>query len=171
MAFVAAAAGLAALRVIPADEIYRSIDWSVIILLAAMIPVGRSFTESGAATIAATALGQWLHGLPLFAVLACTCATALLISTFLNNVASAIIMGPLAIDLAHRIGANPDAALLAVLVGVSSAFLTPIGHQNNILVMGPGGYRFTDFARMGAILIVLVIVSAASVLTLLYGHG
>lgn len=170
VAFVGAAVVLAAGRLIPAEETYRSIDWSVIVLLAAMIPVGRSFEESGAAAIVARSLGDALSGFPLFGVLASICAVALLLSIFLNNVATAIIMGSLAIDLARRLGIHPDAALLAVLIGVSADFLTPIGHQNNMLVMGPGGYRFTDYGRMGALLVILVVVTAAGVLTLEYGH-
>jgi di/tricarboxylate transporter len=85
----------------------------------------------------------------------------LLLSIFLNNVATAIIMGPLALDAAALIGLAPDTALLAVLIGASSDFLTPIGHQNNLLVMGPGGYRFTDYARAGALLSALVVGVAA----------
>lgn len=169
LAFLAAAALLAATRLVAADEVYRSVDWSVIVLLAAMIPVGRSFETSGAAEIAANWLGMALSGLPLFMVVAALCSVTLLLSIFLNNIATAIIMGPLAIDAAHLLGVSPDAALLAVLIGVSSDFLTPIGHQNNLLVMGPGGYRFTDYARMGGLLVVLVVIATASVLSLRYG--
>ncbi len=169
LAFLAAATLLAASRLVPPEEIYRSIDWSIIVLLAAMIPVGRSFEQSGAAAIAAGAISEVLTGLPLYPVLAAICGVSLLLSTFLNNVATAIIMGPLAIDLARRLGVSPDAALLAVLIGVSCAFLTPIGHQNNMLVMSPGGYRFTDYGRMGALLVILVVATSAGVLTLLYG--
>ena len=93
----------------------------------------------------------------------------LLLSIFLNNVATAIIMGPLAIDAARLLGINPDGALLAVLIGASADFLTPIGHQNNLLVMGPGGYRFTDYARMGGLLVLLVVAAAAGVLAFSYG--
>lgn len=168
IAFLGAAVLLAGLRLLPAEEIYRSIDWSIIVLLAAMIPVGHSFEDSGAAAIAAQWLGTTLAGLPLFVVLAALCSTTLLLSIFLNNVATAIIMGPLAIDAAHLLGVSPDAALLAVLIGASSDFLTPIGHQNNLLVMGPGGYRFSDYMRMGAILVVLVVATSALVLSIAY---
>lgn len=168
IAFLAAAVILAATKLIPTDEIYRSIDWSVIVLLAAMIPVGQSFETSGAAAIAAQLLGDALGDLPLVLVLASICAVTLLLSIFLNNVATAIIMGPLAIDAARLLHVSPDAALLAVLIGTSADFLTPIGHQNNLLVMGPGGYRFTDYARMGAVLVLLVVVTAAVTLSLLY---
>lgn len=166
LSFVAAAAILAASRSIPADDIYRSIDWTIIVLLGAMIPVGQSFEDSGAATIAAQWLGDALTGQPLFIALAAICAATMLLSIFLNNVATAVIMGPLAIKVGYLLDISPDAALLAVLIGASSDFLTPIGHQNNLLVMGPGGYRFTDYIRMGAILVLLVVVTAAFVLSL-----
>lgn len=169
LAFLGAAAGLAATRLIGPDDLYRSIDWSIIVLLAAMIPVGQSFETSGAARIAATLLADVLSGAPLPAVLMAVCAVTLLLSIFLNNVATAIIMGPLAIDAAGLLDVSPDAALLAVLVGASADFLTPIGHQNNLLVMGPGGYRFGDYARMGAPLVVLVVIVTGVVLSLAYG--
>lgn len=169
LAFTGAAVLIAALRLLPPEEIYRSIDWSVIVLLAAMIPVGQSFEDSGAAAIAAQWLGHVLAGMPLVAVLAALCTVTLLLSIFLNNVATAIIMGPLAIDAAGLLHVSPDAALLAVLIGASSDFLTPIGHQNNLLVMGPGGYRFSDYARMGAPLVVAVVACAAVTLSVLYG--
>lgn len=168
IAFLAAAMVLALGRLIPADDVYRSIDWSVIVLLAAMIPVGQSFESSGAAGIAASMLSDALTGAPLFVILAAICALTLLLSIFLNNVATAIIMGPLVLELAELLGISADAALLAVLIGASSDFLTPIGHQNNLLVMGPGGYRFTDYARMGAPLVIGVVVTCAGILTLLY---
>jgi di/tricarboxylate transporter len=169
IAFLGAAGLLAAARLIPGDEVYRSIDWSVILLLAAMIPVGQSFETSGAAAIAASAIGNALTGMPLVVVLAAICTLTLLLSIFLNNVATAIIMGPLAIDAARLIDVPADAALLAVLIGVSSDFLTPIGHQNNLLVMSPGGYRFTDYARMGALLVLVVVATASTVLAWSYG--
>ncbi|WP_293970437.1 SLC13 family permease [Sphingomonas sp.] len=168
LAFVGAAIALAALRLIPPQDVYRSIDWSVLVLLAAMIPVGQSFEDSGAAAIAAQWLGGMLQGQALFVVIGALCLVTLLLSIFLNNVATAIIMGPLAIDVARLLDVHPDAALLAVLIGASSDFLTPIGHQNNLLVMGPGGYRFTDYARMGALLVLLTIVTTALTLSILY---
>ncbi|MGF7152020.1 di/tricarboxylate transporter [Sphingomonas zeicaulis] len=169
IAFLGAAVAITAARLLPAKEVYRSIDWSIIVLLAAMIPVGRSFETSGAAAIAAQMIGQVLAGMPLVGVLAVLCGLTLLLSIFLNNVATAIIIGPLALDAATLLGIPPDAALLAVLIGASSDFLTPIGHQNNLLVMGPGGYRFLDYARMGAPLVVIVVAAAAITLSLLYG--
>ena len=168
LAFLAAAAVIAAAGLIPPRQVYRSIDWSIIVLLAAMIPVGQSFQTSGAAAIAAGLLGDALAGQALPVTLGAICALTLLLSIFLNNVATAVIMGPLAIDAARLLGVSPDAALLAVLIGASADFLTPIGHQNNLLVMGPGGYRFTDYARMGAPLVVIVVVVTGYVLARLY---
>ena len=122
IAFVAAAGVLAASRLIAADEIYRSIDWSVIVLLAAMIPVGQSFEDSGAASIAANWLSYALADQTLFVTLSAICGTTLLLSIFLNNVATAVIMGPLAIDAAHLLGISPR--LLLNLLKVSSLACT-----------------------------------------------
>ncbi|WP_448657895.1 SLC13 family permease [Sphingomonas sp. CJ99] len=169
IAFTGAALLLGLLRMIPADESYRAIDWPVIVLLAAMIPVGRSFEDSGAAAIAAAWLGQVLMDLPLFGVLCALSGLTLVLTIFLNNVATAVVMGPLAIGSARLLDIDPDAALLAVLIGTSADFLTPIGHQNNLMVMGPGGYRFTDFARMGAPLVVVVVLVSSAVLAATYG--
>lgn len=169
VSFLSAAVALVALRLLPGEEAYQSIDWSIIVLLAAMIPVGRSFDESGAAAMVAEWLGQALATAPLFAVLAALCGVTLLLSIFLNNVATAVVMGPIGIGLANLLGVNPDAALLAVLIGASSDFLTPIGHHNNLLVMSAGGYRFSDYARMGAPMVVIVILLTAAVLTAAYG--
>lgn len=168
ISFLGAAALIAGLRLIATSEVYASVDWSVIVLLAAMIPVGASFETSGAAGIVAQWLGQTLTGAPLVIALAAVCTATLVLSVFLNNVATSIIMGPLAIKVAIVLGIAPDAMLLAVLIGASSDFLTPIGHQNNLLVMGPGGYRCTDYARAGALLSVLVVSIASVVLAALY---
>lgn len=169
IAFVGATALIASFRLIPSDEVYRSIDWSIILLLGAMIPVGQSFESSGAALATAQWLGDVLTGAPLPLVIGAVCALTLVLSIFLNNVACAVIMGPLAIALANILHVNPDAILLAVLIGTSSDFLTPIGHQNNLLVMGPGGYRFSDYSRMGGVLVLLVVITTALVLSALYG--
>jgi len=169
LTFAAAAAALAALRFLPSGEIYSSIDWPAIVLLGAMIPVGQSFETSGAAAMVADWLGLVLGGSALWVAAAATTAATLLLSIFLNNVATAVIMGPVAIAVANQLGVSPDALLLAVLIGASSDFLTPIGHQNNLLVMGPGGYKFADYGRVGAFLSILVVATSAAVISLFYG--
>jgi di/tricarboxylate transporter len=169
LAFLAAAAAMAAAGLIRRDDIYTAIDWPVIVLLGAMIPVGQSFSESGAAAHVADMLVTLLSDMPLAVILGAVCAATMLLSIFLNNVATAVIMGPLAVQLAKPLGIDADPLLLAVLIGASSDFLTPIGHQNNLLVMGPGGYRFTDYARVGAGLTLLVVVTAAVILAAFAG--
>ncbi len=164
--FGAAAALIAALGFLPPKEIYSSVDWSIIVLIGAMIPVGESFQSSGAALIFAGELAQLLGGAPLFWAAAAMVTATMLLSIFLNNVATAIIMGQIAVSVAQAIGVSPDALLIAVLIGASSDFLTPIGHQNNLLVMGPGGYKFMDYGRVGAPLAVLVIFVAAKMIEL-----
>lgn len=169
LSFLAAAAVIAALRLIPKDDIYTSVDWSIIVLLAAMIPVGGSFQTTGAADIVASQVGHLMVSFPLPLAIGTMCALTLCLTILLNNVATAVIMGPLAVQLAHLLHVNPDAMLLAVLVGTSCDFLTPIGHQNNLLIMGPGGYRFGDYSRVGAIMSILVIATTAIVLSIQYG--
>ncbi|MDO1558806.1 SLC13 family permease [Brevundimonas sp. 2R-24] len=168
LTFGAAAAGLAALRFLPPREVYSSIDWPAVVLLACMIPVGQSFQTSGAAAIVAEHLGFLLSGATLFWAAAAMTAVTLVLSIFLNNVATAVIMGPVGIAVANALGVAPDALLIAVLIGASSDFLTPIGHQNNLLVMGPGGYRFTDYIRVGWALSVIVVLTSAGVISLLF---
>ncbi len=162
--FAAAAAAIAALRFLPSKEIYSSVDWSIIVLIGAMIPVGQSFQTSGAAEFFATALAQALATAPLFWAAAAMVTATMLLSIFLNNVATAIIMGQIAISVAQALGVSVDALLIAVLIGASSDFLTPIGHQNNLLVMGPGNYRFIDYGRMGAPLALIVIFVSAKMI-------
>lgn len=169
VAFVGAAIVLALLRLIPAEESYSAIDWPVIVLLGAMIPVGQSFETSGAAAIVANWLSLNLIGVSLFWVLAAMTTLTILLSMFINNVATAVIVAPLGIGVSRLLGIDVDAMLIAILIGTSADFLTPIGHQNNVLVMGPGGYNFTDYARMGAPLVLIVVFGSAALLSLFYG--
>jgi di/tricarboxylate transporter len=164
--FAIAAAGLAALSFLPPREIYSSVDWSIIVLIGAMIPVGQSFQTSGAAQLFATELAVVLSHAPIFWASAAMVAATMLLSIFLNNVATAIIMGQIAVSVAQALQVSPDALLIAVLIGASSDFLTPIGHQNNLLVMAPGGYRFADYARVGAPLALIVIFVSAKMIEL-----
>jgi len=168
-AFIAAALAICLLRLIPAEEAYRAIDIPVLILLAGMIPVGRAFDEAGGSGAIAGALGWLLSGAPLFVMLAVIVGVTMLLTIFLNNVATALVMSQVGIEAALQLGISPDAALLAVLIGSSCDFLTPIGHQNNLIVMRPGNYRFRDYPKVGAPLSLLAIVISAYVLSRLYG--
>ncbi len=166
--FIAAALAICLLRLLPADEAYRSIDLPVLVLIAALIPIGRAFDEAGGTGAVADAIGWALSGAPLFIMLAAICTVSMLLSIFLNNVATALVMGQVGVQLAESLGISPDAALLAVLVGSSCDFLTPIGHHNNLLVMRPGGYRFSDYPKVGAPLSVMTVLITAWVLSRAY---
>jgi di/tricarboxylate transporter len=162
-AFLAAALAICLLRLLPADEAYRAIDLPVLILLAGMIPVGRAFDEAGGSAAIASALGWLLSGMPLFVMLAAIVGVTMLLTIFLNNIATALVMAQVGVGAATSLGINPDAALLAVLVGSSCDFLTPIGHQNNMVVMRPGNYRFSDYPKVGLPLSILAILDRKSV--------
>ncbi|MBT5415649.1 MAG: SLC13 family permease [Rhodospirillaceae bacterium] len=161
LSFPIALAGAAALMVVanivPPRELYESIDWPVIVLLGAMIPIGGALQTSGATEL----LAGWITGLAagtsVVFVLALLFVVTMTLSDVMNNAATAVIAAPLAVAIANGLGVSPDPFLMAVAVGASCAFLTPIGHQNNTLVMGPGGYRFGDYWRMGLPLEVLIV--------------
>jgi di/tricarboxylate transporter len=167
--FIGAALAICLLRLLPADEAYRSVDLPVIVLLAAMIPIGRAFDEAGGSDAIAGAIGWAVGGSSLFTMLAVIVALTMVLTVFLNNVATALVMAQVGVGAAANLGINPDAALLAVLIGSSCDFLTPIGHQNNLLVMRPGGYRFMDYPKVGAPLSVIAVVLTAWVLSRIYG--
>ena len=168
-AFIAAALAICLLRLLPADEAYRAIDIPVLVLLAGMIPVGRAFNEAGGSDAIAGAMGWALSGSPLFLILLVILTATMLLSVFLNNVATALVMAQVGIEAAGALGIDPDAALLAVLIGASCDFLTPIGHQNNMIVMRPGNYRFMDYPKVGAPMSLIVVLSSAFVLSFAYG--
>lgn len=157
VSFVAAVVVLLVTRVVSLEEAYEAIDWPVIVLLGAMIPVGEALeTTGGAARIAAT-FAELGGALPPWAMLGIVLVTTMLLSAVINNAAAVILMAPIGINVAENIGASLDPFLMAVAIGGSSAFLSPIGHQSNTIVMGPGGYRFADYLRMGLPLEVVIV--------------
>ncbi len=139
-------------------QIYDDIDWPVIVLLAAMIPVGDALTTTGTTQLVASSLVTITEGLPIPLVVTLILVVTMLLSDVINNAATALVMAPLSIAMAEALGVNVDPFLMAVAVGASCAFLTPIGHQCNTLVMGPGGYQFSDYWRMGLPLEILIVV-------------
>ena len=156
------------LRIVPMSEIYESIEWPVIVLLGSMIPIGAALEASGGTAIVASSIVAWTAGLPAIAVLTILMIVTMTLSDVLNNVATALIAAPIGIDIANRLGANPDSFLMAVAVATSCAFLTPIGHKNNTIIMGPGGYRFGDYWRIGLPLEVLVVVVSVPVIAVVW---
>ncbi|MFQ5468577.1 MAG: SLC13 family permease, partial [Kiloniellaceae bacterium] len=160
VALALAVAVMAASGLIPVRDLYEGIDWPVIVLLGALIPVGDALQTTGATgAIAEAILAVTAGGSPVL-VLGLLMVVTMTLSDVLNNAATAVVMAPIAAGLAARLGASPDPFLMAVAVGASCAFLTPIGHQNNALVMGPGGYRFGDFWRMGLPLEIVIVAVA-----------
>jgi di/tricarboxylate transporter len=146
------------IKVVSLTQVYQSVEWSVIVLLASMIPIGAALEASGGTNIIANQIVGWTSGLPTVAVLAVLMIVTMTLSDVLNNVATALIAAPIGVEIANRLDANPDSFLMAVAVAASCAFLTPIGHKNNTIIMGPGGYQFGDYWRMGLPLEILVLV-------------
>jgi di/tricarboxylate transporter len=146
-----------ALRIIPPRLVYEAVDWPVIVLLGALIPVAGAMATTGTADLIARALLEGLaQGHAVFA-LTVILVVSMTLSDFMNNAATAAVMCPIAISTSAQLGASGDPFLMAVAVGASCAFLTPIGHQNNTLILGPGGFRFGDYWRLGLPLELLVV--------------
>lgn len=160
ISLVAAAALVVATRYLSLRKVYDSIDWSVIVLLAAMVPVGQSLKNTGTTSLIATGMLSLLSQLPDAAIIAALIVFAIVLSNIVNNAATAILMAPLSIEIASGLGFGPDPFLMAVAIGSSCAFILPIGHQSNLLVMGPGGYRFSDFIPLGTLATIAAVIAA-----------
>ncbi|PJE28937.1 Di- and tricarboxylate transporter [Pseudooceanicola antarcticus] len=145
------------MRILPLDELYDHIEWPVVVLLGSMIPLGSALESSGGTQLIADGLVSLTGGWPAWAVLTALMVVTMTLSDVLNNTATAIVAAPIGISMAQSFGVSPDPFLMAVAVAASAAFLTPIGHKNNTLVLGPGGYRFGDYWRMGLPLELLVV--------------
>ena len=171
MAFFGAAVALVLFGSIPAREAYDSVEWPILIMLGALIPVSEAVRTTGATDLIAGYLSVAAGALPPAGALVLILVAAMAVTPFLNNAATVLVMAPIAVSLAQTLGYRPDAFLMAVAVGAASDFLTPIGHQCNTLVMGPGGYRFGDYARLGAPLSLLVIVIGVPLIMLFWPMG
>jgi Trk K+ transport system NAD-binding subunit len=162
--FALAVAAYVVTGIVPLRSLYTTIDWSVIVLLAAMLPVAGAVATTGAADmIARFLLENVTQGNAMLGLLTLMVVTMFL-SDLVNNAATAAVMCPIAISTAAQFGVNADAFLMAIAVGASCAFLTPIGHQNNTLILGPGGFRFGDYWRLGLMLEVIVIMVSMPVI-------
>lgn len=149
VAFVAAAGLMIVSGMISVNDAYRAIDWPIIVLIGAMIPVAQALEHSGGAELIAAQLLNFTDGMPAQVLILVVLVTTMCLSDLVNNAAAAVLMAPIALRLATEANASVEPFLMAVAIGASCAFLTPIGHQSNALVMGPGGYRFGDYWRMG----------------------
>lgn len=158
VAFFAAAGLVMATGAISPREAYDHVEWPILVMLGALIPVSDSLRTTGASDVIATQLAGIAATLPTWGAVALILAAAMAVTPFLNNAATVLVMAPIAAQFAGDLGYRPEAFLMATAVGAGCDFLTPIGHQCNTLVLGPGGYRFGDYARLGAPLSALVLV-------------
>jgi len=166
VALALAAALYAGFGIVPAREFYSQIDWPIIVMLACLLPIGAAFDRTGGTdAIAHLVLAVTPGGAPVIALIAVMVVTTL-VSGILNNIATIVIFGPVAIDMAGALEVNPDTFLMGVTVAASCSFLTPLGHKNNLLIMGPAALRFGDYWRLGLPLTGVVL--AAAVPMLLY---
>ncbi len=157
VAFFAAAGLMMATGALPLREAYEGVEWPILIMLGALIPVSETLRTTGASDVLATSLAHLAASLPPWGAVALILVAAMAVTPFLNNAATVLVMAPIAAVFAHDLGYRPEAFLIATAIGAGCDFLTPIGHQCNTLVFGPGGYRFSDYARLGAPLSVLVV--------------
>lgn len=168
-AMLAGALAMVLVGALTMDEAYQAIEWRSIFLIAGMLPLGTALDK----TEAAHALGQWmvqlLGGLGPVAVMAGLLISATILTQIMSGQATAVILAPIAIHAAERAQANPHAFALAVAYGCSLAFLSPIAHPANVLVMGPGGYRFADYLRVGIALTILLIALISQLLSIGWG--
>ena len=168
MAFFGAAVLLVATGALPIREAYASIEWPILIMLGALIPVSDAVRTTGATDL----IAAWLSGvagmMPAWGAVGLILVAAMAVTPFLNNAATVLVMAPIAASFAGQLGYKPDPFLMAVAIGAACDFLTPIGHQCNTLVMGPGGYRFGDYSRLGAPLSLIVVVVGVPLILLFW---
>ena len=160
------AAAYVFLNIVPIRDVYRSVEWPVIVLLGSMIPIGGALQSTGGTALIAGGIVDVAAGYSPVVVLVLLVIVTMTLSDVMNNTATAVIAAPIAVEIAARLDVSPDPFLMGVAVAASCAFLTPIGHKNNTLIMGPGGYRFGDYWRMGLPLeILIVVISVPALIT------
>lgn len=171
IAFAAAAVMMILAGVISLRKAYESIEWHILILLGAMIPIGHALETTGGADFLSGQLLRLSNIIPPFVTLLLVLAITMLLANIMNNKAAAVIIAPIAINIAKGLGASIDPFLMAVALGAEFAFLSPVGHQSNILVMGVGGYEFTDYWRLGWPLALIVIIISIPLLLIFWPLG
>jgi di/tricarboxylate transporter len=171
IAFFGAAVCMVLFGAIPIREAYDSVEWPILVMLGALIPVSEAIRTTGSTELLAGYLSVAGDALPGWGALMLIMVAAMAVTPFLNNAATVLVMAPIAASFAKSLGYQPDPFLMAVAIGAACDFLTPIGHQCNTLVMGPGGYRFADYARLGAPLSLLVIVLGVPLIMLFWPLG
>jgi di/tricarboxylate transporter len=171
IAFVGAAVAIVLLGLLTLNEVYAAIEWPILILIGALIPIGEAVKSTGTTDLLAGLLSGFAVHLPGYGILAVILAVTMLATPILHHAAAVLVMGPIAAELAQKLGYQIDPFLIAVALGAGSDFLSPIGHQSNTLVMGPGGYHFADYWKLGLPLSLLVIVIGVPVIMLFWPLG
>lgn len=156
------------LDIVPLKQLYDSIEWPVVVLIGSLIPIGMALETSGTTVILANGIVDTSAGLPPWVILTIIMVLTMTLSDVLNNTATALVAAPIAVEVATNMNVNPDPFLMGVAVAASCAFLTPIGHKNNTLIMGPGGYRFGDYWRLGLPLEIIIIAVAVPMILLVW---
>ena len=165
VAFLLCVLAYVSIKLLTGESVYRHIDWPIVVLLAAMIPIGNSLSEYGISENIANYLSDYSANLSIFWMLIILMVITMFLSDIINNAATAVIMAPIAYNIAISTGNSVDAFLMAISIGASCAFLSPIGHQCNTLVMGPGNYKFGDYWKLGLPLeIVIILVSVPCII-------
>ena len=159
---------MALLNIVPLRQFYESVEWPVIVLLGSLIPIGQALDQSGGTALIANGIVTLAAGASPALILTILMAVVMTLSDLLNNTATAVVTAPIAVQIADRLGVSADPFLMAVAVAASCAFLTPIGHKNNTLIMGAGGYQFGDYWRMGLPLEILVIAVSVPMILLVW---
>ena len=157
IAFVAVATGMVLGKFLTLKEVYESIDWPIIILLGSIIPVSQALETTGGAELIASNILQLTYAAPIWVSVMVILVVSMTLSDIINNAAAVLIMAPIALEISIGMSISPDPLLMSVAVGASCSFLTPIGHQSNTLIMGPGGYKFGDYWKMGLPLEVIIV--------------
>ena len=168
ISFSAAAAVVVLTNIVPLREVYDTIDWPVVVLLGAMMPIGGALETTGVTDLITNGIVALSGSLGPVAIMTIILVITMTLSDIMNNAATAVVAAPIAYGTALQLGVNPDAFLMAVAVGASCAFLTPIGHQNNTLIMGPGGYQFGDYWRVGLPLEIIIVAVAVPMILIVW---
>ncbi|MCV0397703.1 MAG: SLC13 family permease [Rhizobiaceae bacterium] len=168
VAFFAAAVSMVAIKAVPIREVYSALDGPILVMLAALIPVSETLSRTGVTDMIGAGLADMASVMPAWGALALIIVAAMAVTPFLNNAATVLVMAPVAVAFASGLGYRPEAFLMGVAIGAGCDFLTPIGHQSNMLVLAPGGYRFTDYPRLGLPLSILVVICAVPLLMIVW---
>jgi di/tricarboxylate transporter len=166
--FFGAAVILLLIKALTLREAYDTVEWPILIMLGALIPVSDALRTTGGTDLIASWLAAVAAHLPPLGTLALIMVAAMAVTPFLNNAATVLVVAPIAASFAKNLGYSPDPFLMAVAIGAACDFLTPIGHQCNTLVMGPGGYRFGDYWRLGLPLSIIVVVVGTALIPLFW---